>query len=421
MKLLYKINRQFIIFSSIIVVLGACVIYVLVRSYSNEEAIENLYLLKQQAIHNIEYGKNAGFYPAVEIDTISAAEAKDIKEAISDTLLHLKYLHERERFLQLTGSFIQDGIGYKIITRNTNINDEDIFFSVAVPVLGLLVLILLSSFFVIYKINYSIWKPFYQNILKLKKFSAADNTELNLLKYDIEEFTDLNNCLMELTEKIRKDYQNLKIFSENISHELQTPLAIIKTKTELMLQDASLNNDIIKQIQIINHTAHRLSKLNSALILLIKIESADYTWKKKINLKNFILNKIEEIKELSDLAGIAISAEFKNDPVIEINEYLLDILFSNLIANAVKHNIKDGFIEIILTDNSLRIKNSGKEISIDPSIYFERFVKGEHSKGSTGLGLTIIKQICDINKYKISYTYEKKCHLIKIDFNLFQL
>lgn len=417
MKLLYKINIQYLIYSSIIIIIGAGIIYFLIRAYSIEEAEESLYLLKNKAVKNIEAGKHSDFFPIVEIDTISMDDAKNIVESVTDTLVYLKYAHEHELFLQLTSPYIKDGIGYRIFVRTTNINNEDILFSIGLPILSLLILILLTSLFVVYRINYSIWKPFYKNITNLKRFSASDNKPVSLVNYDVEEFIDLNNCLMELTEKIRKDYNNLKTFSENISHELQTPLAIIKTKTELMLQDPLLGDEKIRQIQIINQTVNRLSKLNSSLILLMKIESADFAEKKTILLNDFILKKIEEIQEIADFAGLNISSTFNDSVSIEINENLLDIMFSNLFGNAIKHNYDNGKIEVILCKNKFVIKNTGKELLREPSTYFERFARGEFSSSSTGLGLTIVKQICDLNKCSINYIYKDKYHSIEISFN----
>lgn len=416
MKLLNKINRPFIGFASILILVGAFVIYLLIYTYVMEEAEENLYLIKARAVKNINSKIQSDFYPILEVDTISTAAAKLIEDSFTDTMIFDPVEHERERFLQLISAYVKDSVGYRIITRSTNIHAEDILFSVGVPILALLVIILITSFFIINRISFSIWKPFYSNIKTLKKFSASDKEKIQLLDFDIDEFTNLNESLLELTEKIRRDYNNLKVFSENISHELQTPLAIIKTKTELMIQDSNLDIEKIKQLQIINKTVNRLSKLNSSLILLVKIESADYSNKKEINLNGFIKQKIGEIFEIAESAGITITTNFNEELVIKINEFLFEIMFSNLITNAIKHNIENGTIEISLAGDKLTIKNTGKAAEKEPTELFERFVKGAHTNDSTGLGLTIVKQICEINKFGINYTYADNFHLVEIIF-----
>jgi signal transduction histidine kinase len=78
---------------------------------------------------------------------------------------------------------------------------------------------------------------------------------------------------MKFTAKALADYKNLKKFSENALHELQTPLAIIRAKTVILLEGNRLPNDQLEKIQTEYQNVNRLSKINSNLLLLTKIES----------------------------------------------------------------------------------------------------------------------------------------------------
>jgi signal transduction histidine kinase len=98
-----------------------------------------------------------------------------------------------------------------------------------------------------------------------------------------------------------------------------------------------------------------------------------------------------------------------------IDAGLADILVNNLIKNAVKHNVANGFINVELTEKHLVIANSGQPYSGDPAQLMERFAKGKD--GNLGIGLAIVKQICDLHGYKIAYSIsEKSIHQIQIIF-----
>ena len=100
-----------------------------------------------------------------------------------------------------------------------------------------------------------------------------------------------------------------------------------------------------------------------------------------------------------------------------MNDILTDTLLSNLMSNAIKHNNENGEIKIKLDENILTIQNTGDEPAYDPSLYFNRFARSGKSKDSTGLGLSVVKKICDLYNLKIAYTFEKPYHIITIIFS----
>lgn len=236
------------------------------------------------------------------------------------------------------------------------------------------------------------------------------------MKSDIDEFEDLNNSLTELTNRIRNDYRQLKEFSENASHELQTPLSIIRIKIESMLQNEKLDSEYLDKLQSVYKMINRLTRLNRSLTLLSKLGSVEYEKKEEICLSEFILKKLNEFSEIAEAKQVEIKTNLASDKKISINADLLEILFSNLISNSVKYNIEGGRIEVKLSENKLVIKNTGIPPSKAPQKMFDRFEKGDQSDGSSGLGLTIVKQICTMNQFDIQYTFENSFHIIQITF-----
>ena len=113
-------------------------------------------------------------------------------------------------------------------------------------------------------------------------------------------------------EKIRTDFVNLKEFTENASHEIQTPLAIIKSKLEMVLQDKSLNDKQYQQIQAAFESTIRLSKLNEALLLLSRIENQQFVGQKEIDFCLLLQTRVQYLEELFDLKKIEVTMQLNS-------------------------------------------------------------------------------------------------------------
>ena len=92
------------------------------------------------------------------------------------------------------------------------------------------------------------------------------------------------------------------------------------------------------------------------------------------------------------------------------------MVISNLISNAIKHNIEGGRIEILTTNLFISVSNSGEAPKIDSASLFERFKKESTASNSFGLGLAIVKKICDNYNWKITHSYTEDQHNISIYF-----
>ena len=92
------------------------------------------------------------------------------------------------------------------------------------------------------------------------------------------------------------------------------------------------------------------------------------------------------------------------------------MLITNLINNAIKHNIQNGSISIVLKDSELIIQNTGLEPKIPPHQLFDRFKKSGNHADSTGLGLALVKRIVEYYDMRIQYLYENNIHKIILNF-----
>lgn len=285
--------------------------------------------------------------------------------------------------------------------------------------IGLYMFFLFFSLFIIsilinYLIARRLWKPFYDSVNKAEKFDVLSDKPLDLPDTDIKEFNQLNDVFDYMTSKMRNDYLNLKEFSENAAHEIQTPLAVIRSKADLLMQQKSLNKESINLLKSINESTTKLYKLNQGLLLISKIENQIFHEKKKISLKQIVKNGFDNYKEIMLLKKINVEFEATDDAIIEMNDVLAEVLISNLLSNAVRFNIDSGFIKCNIDNKLLTISNSGLPLTMNPEDLFKRFYKGTNNPHSVGLGLSIVKKITDGYGMNVTYTYNDNVHTIRI-------
>jgi signal transduction histidine kinase len=219
-----------------------------------------------------------------------------------------------------------------------------------------------------------------------------------------------------MTQKARQDYVTLKEFSENASHEMQTPIAIAKGKLELLLESKDLEPEQLGLIQSAQEALSKLSKMGKSLSLLTKIENQEFSNQKPIDFSRAVASSIDFFSEISSFKGIQIETEIEPNVQVKIDESLADILIGNLMKNAIHHNFENGKIKVELDSDKLRITNSGLPPSIPTAQLFERFKKSDQTSQSLGLGLSIVKKICNVSDFKIRYDYENETHILQINF-----
>lgn len=199
----------------------------------------------------------------------------------------------------------------------------------------------------------------------------------------------------------------LKEFTENASHEIQTPLSVALMNLEEILQH-DIREDLFKKVVTVINSLKRLNLLNQSLILLAKIENNQFEATTHISLNELIAKKTGEFTAFLKRKNLKVEINTDGDFKVKINEYLSDILVSNLLSNAINHNIPGGVIRMTFGPDSFKICNTGLENSLTNDTVFNRFTSG--TSKSTGLGLAIVRQICETNKLDIRYIKDRDYH-----------
>jgi signal transduction histidine kinase len=276
--------------------------------------------------------------------------------------------------------------------------------------------LLLISILINYLISKKLWMPFYTSVNRVGRFDIQSDAPLDLPETDIKEFKQLNMVFENMTHKMRNDYLNLKEFNENAAHEIQTPLAVIRSKAELLMQQKHLNKESISLIKSINVATTRLFKLNQGLLLISKIENQIFHEKKMVSLKQITENCLENYKEIMLLKNIKVEMDALDEALVEMNDVLAEVMVSNLLSNAVRFNIDGGFIKCHIDSMFLIFTNSGLPLTSDSENLFRRFHKGSTNPQSVGLGLSIVKKITDSYGMLISYANIDPIHEIRLKY-----
>jgi signal transduction histidine kinase len=281
---------------------------------------------------------------------------------------------------------------------------------------SLILLLLVSGFYLINRKIYKwAWRPFFENLSRLKKYEVAQKEPIHIQRSQISEFEELNQVITSLIDQVKKDFQNLKEFNENISHEIQTPLAIIRNKVVLLLERKNLDDKDLKLIEAIYHETNKLSKIGKSLTLISRIENQEFRRLDPVEVRSVIENILRSMEEIIRFKNLEVSSEFK-PAIIECDHTLADILFTNLIKNAVQHNVEGGSIRIALDEKKFEIINTGVVSEVPSERLFQRFQKGSSGEASLGLGLAISQKICEIYGFRLHYTRRGDRHTFTLFF-----
>lgn len=255
----------------------------------------------------------------------------------------------------------------------------------------------------------------YQILQTLEEFDVDEPSKVAFEESPFPIFNELNEYLIELIDRVRNNFQANKQFTQNASHELQTPLAIIKGHIEILLQSPRMTEKEFESLAILLQNTNRLSRLNSALILLSKIEHQRFGDTEIVNFSTLIEESLANFKDHIQIQEIAVKQSYQADFIVEMSSTLAEILLNNLIQNAIRYNDEAaGEIFIRMNAEQFSISNPGKNLDVNPKQLFKRFKRESEIEESLGLGLSIVKRICDQVDLTVDYTSQESWHTLTI-------
>lgn len=320
-----------------------------------------------------------------------------------------------ESYRRLTFGVMVAGSPYQATVSKSIEGTNSLLNSILLVSIGTIVLILLVSALINRVLLKKLWQPFYASLSVVKNFRPSTSQPLTFTPTGTDEFNTMNAALESMAKTARLEYLSLKTFSENASHEIQTPLAIIRSKLDLLIQDENLTEPQSKTLQSAYNAVEKLSRLNGSLLLLAKIENGQFEAVTQVDLKKKLEEKIADFQELWEAKGLTVTANLQ-PALVRMNNELADILLNNLLSNATNYNIANGRITVGLRENTLTLGNPSNYPALEPEKQFQRFAKSSTGNARNGLGLSIIKQICEASGFQIHYRHGQDMHLFQIQF-----
>ncbi len=418
-KLLHKTQRAYLIFSILLFVIVAPLFYVLSNKFYIDEVDETLMLQKSDFIqHSIS---------KLKIEDIpiwnrfnNTIEILDPYKLKKDTLFYStsfnKTEQENDRYRELNTPITIEEKPFVFSAKVNLIESEDFMLSIVLLFLSLIALLILGMYLITKKLSQRLWHPFYQTLEQIEDFEIDRHSKLHFTNSNIEEFNRLNKSINDLIDRNLAIYNNQREFVENAAHELQTPIAVFKAKVDTLIQRLDITAGQSELLSSLNNAISRLSRVNKNLLLLAKIDTDQYNETETFSIQQVIEKQLDFFVEQAEQKNITIKTSFQKDIMVNANYGLTELLISNLMLNAIKHNVTNGIITITISEHQLEITNTGTKLDLKVEDLFNRFSKSSTSTQGNGLGLAIVKKIADHNTWTISYSFLKNEHSFTVTF-----
>ncbi len=421
MKLTYRIGVRLFIAISIILTIWAVFFYTTIINEVNDEADDTLVTYSENVLLGFLSGDTSSTEPQLgnsfyRLRPVSEAYALE-RPALSyvDSMVYIPSKYEREPARIRTMIFQNENEDYyELMVAIPNIEKADLKSSILSWILflyaGLLIVIIIINIW-IYHLN---TRPLYKLLKWLHNYKPGEKGQQLHNPTNIEEFIQLNEAVSQSMERVEKVVEEQKQFTGNASHEIQTPVAVAMARLEILMEDETLTERQLEEIAKTHQTLSFLAQLNKTLLLLYKIDNKQFQEKKEIDVNKLTKECISDLQHIYNHLDLRLQLHEKGELKWYMHEVLAKILVNNLLKNAYLHNISQGKINVTIDKHQLTVSNTSAETELPVRDIFTRFHQGKKQKGSTGLGLALVKAICDTENLAVEYAYIKHLHSFSI-------
>lgn len=409
MKLLSKINRTYFKYGLLVFLIADFVIISLTNYILKQEMDQELKFEATELVESFKRDNNIhSIYPTAVVEEVNTTQK--VESVSKDTLIYDSNQKELAPFREYSIVVATNSQKYKITTRHMLMEFNDIFALFTSLITVVLFFIFIGFLFFTQRLNSIIWNGFNNNVEQLKSYSFDSPIKLHLSKTNIDEFDQLNQVLINLSNRLELDYKASKEFSANAAHELQTPLTIIRSKCENLFSKPNLDDETISSLRDIYLNTDRLSGISKALLLLAKIDHGQFNVIESISLSEIFNSYLSSYQEIIQDRELIISISETQPCLINMDKRLADLMIQNIFINAINHSSKGKEILIKLSVDSFTISNHGEQAILQPDQIFNRFYKEDQNQGSTGIGLAIVRKIADHYNFRITYLFKDFKH-----------
>ena len=417
MKLIYRLTKRLAIILLPIMLLWAGIFYYAMVNEINDETDDSLEdyaaLIVQRILDGDELpspgnGSNNTY-------SIEVVPQQEHSKSFEDREVYIPQKGETEPARTLTMVFNDRfGITYRLTVSTPTFERNDVIRAVLLYLTLLYVLLLGTVLLATTLVFRYTMRPLYSLLKWLDKYRPGDGVDNLPTTTSIIEFQKLTHAARTTILRAEEQIGRQKQFIGNASHELQTPLAILGTRIEWLIDNTQLTEEQFTELTKMRQSLHRLSRLNRTLLLLSKIDNGQFPDRDEVDIATIAKNELEIYSDIFADKGIHSNTELPERFIVKMDESLATTLVTNLLKNAFLHTEQGGKIDIGIENGKLTIGNSGSQ-PLDSSKIFDRFYTSGTS-GSTGLGLALVKSIADFYNFGISYRFNNGKHLFEVKF-----
>jgi len=314
-----------------------------------------------------------------------------------------------------TALFTRDGqfMGYLIIAvpmKSAIIvlrNLQDVFF-VAFP------LILIILFALTRLIAGRSIRPIDKVIATAEQMSQTNLDQRIALPYHHDELYRLSATINALFDRMESAFLREKHFTADASHELKTPLAVVKGTLDVLIRKPRDREHYETRIKFCLKELDRMAYLIDQLLMLARYESSKVTPRiVVISFAPLLENVVERMLETAQSKGISITINHAENTPVAADPGMLEMMIENIISNAIKYSAPNSFITVAVTRNNEQVLCSITDQGIGIpeeklNAIFDRFYRVDEARctntGGLGLGLSIVKKLADLQQIKVTVT-----------------
>ena len=417
MKLLsYTYRKLALLLFLLMAVWGVLFYYAIIDEVVDEtdDTLENYgEMLMESALHDPSILETEGslmsFY---KFTPISEEEGRHYRQVFYDATVYIELEDEDEPVRVMCTAFrMPDGQYYELKLMVSTLERDDMVEAMLWYLGALFLLFLICTSIGIQLVLKGVFRPLHKLLDWLHRIQPGKEVPPLDNPTKIREFRQLSNAALDMGNRSYKAYEEQKQFIENASHELQTPLAIVRGKVELLAESEGMTEQQMEQLDEIYATLGRAVKLNKSLLLLSRIENGQYTEMEDVSVDEILDELLSDLTDIYEHKQVRLIRKREEQPfIIRCNHSLAQILVSNLVKNSLLHNREGGELQVLTTPTSLVIKNTG-DVPLDGEKLFRRFYHGmDGKKESTGLGLAIARSIALSSSLKLTYEWQDGMH-----------
>ena len=357
--------------------------------------------------------------PDVQLKAV-AARQPPVPDQVYDTVYYLPLLDEWEPHRELATTLRVGKQDYRLLIRQSLVESESFIMAITGAQTGVFLLLLLGLGLINRQTTRRLWQPFTDALHRIRQFRLETDPAPVWPPTQVSEFGELHHALTALIERNQAVYNSQKQFTENASHELQTPVAVISAELEVLFQAENLPESELIHVQRAADATRRLGQINKALLLLTQIENQQFADAQPVLLGALMDRLLSANADFIQHKELVLRYEQTGNPSVRMNPHLADVLLGNLLRNAIRHTPAGGQIDCIITDISVTLANTGELLPFPPEALFVRFVKNPALPDATGLGLAIARQIAQRYGLTLSYEYDadQEMHTFRLGFDL---